>query len=704
MKTVRFLQLSLLLAAVLSVPSSYAQDYTRWGLPEGARVRLGKGWTSGNIAYSPDGALLAVASSIGIWFYDATTGTEVNLLTGHKSFVTFVAFSPDGTKLASGSWDTTIRLWDVRTGKGIHTLAGHADSVDAILFSPDGATLASKSRDKIIRLWDVHTGDPLRTLTGLQLGSRNNKVHLWDASDGETSFTLNVGLHQHWLSPIVFLQSGPIFAGGNSDDTIRTWVDVVGAVPSLEGRRSGVKAVAFSPDGSTIAVALSQGGERVIRFWDARTGEILRTVQDHWNWRDIYVAFSPDGEVFASAGGSDSMVRLWDARTGELLGRPETFTNSLRSIAFSPDGSTLVWNRGYVIQSWNVRHGVLQRPSIGWHFGIVNSLAFSPDGERLASGSLNDTIRVWDVRVREQKRTLPGHKGGVTSSVVYSPDGSVLASGGGDKTVRLWDVRTGERVRTLSGQLDAISSVTFSHDGELLASGSGVRGGDNHDKTIWIWNARTGEHLHTLKGHTSGVSCLAFFPGAPILASGSFDFDNTIRIWDARAGEHLQTLKGHTNAVSSLAFSPDGNTLVSGSWDGTVLLWDFRRLTTWGDIKRTAVDSTTRTPELSPSAAALTAVETALLPNYPNPFNPETWIPYKLGKPSEVVLTIYDMRGQAVRTLEVGHQSAGIYRSRERSAYWDGRNEMGETVANGVYFCRLSAGSFTATQKMLVGK
>ena len=126
----------------------------------------------------------------------------------------------------------------------------------------------------------------------------------------------------------------------------------------------------------------------------------------------------------------------------------------------------------------------------------------------------------------------------------------------------------------------------------------------------------------------------------------------------------------------------------------------------WGDVKRTrvVVGRTSRFSEPAPTAAVVRPVETTLLPNYPNPFNPETWIPYQLGSPSDVVFTIHDTRGRAVRTLEVGYQPAGVYRSRERAAYWDGRNRQGETMANGVYFCTLSADNFTATRKMLVDK
>ena len=198
------------------------------------------------------------------------------------------------------------------------------------------------------------------------------------------------------------------------------------------------------------------------------------------------------------------------------------------------------------------------------------------------------------------------------------------------------------------------------------------------------------------------ILSVTFSPDGFTLASGSLD--DTVRLWDVSTGEHLQTFEGHTGWGRSVTFSPDGTTLASASEDDTMLLWDLRRATTWGGIKHVRVDGTRQLLELSPSAVPLTSTNTALLPNYPNPFNPETWIPYRLRKSAKVAVTIYDMNGQAVRTLEVGHQLAGVYQSHERAAYWDGRNQHGEKVANGVYFCTLTAGGFTATRKMLVGK
>ena len=390
-------------------------------------------------------------------------------------------------------------------------------------------------------------------------------------------------------------------------------------------------------------------------------------------------------------------------------------------------------------------------------------------------------MRLWDATTGNPLRTLTGHTSPVLS-VSFSPDGNTLASGSLDKTVRLWDATTGSPLRTLTGHTGGVSGVSFSPDGNTLASSG------SWDNTVRLWDVTTGSPLRTLTGHTSVVESVSFSPDGNTLASASRD--DTVRLWDATTGSPLRTLTGHTGWVSGVSFSPDGNTLASGSWDGTVLLWELAPApvvsekiaadvntdgvvniqdvvlvasnfgktgenvadvnndgvvnivdltlvagvlgnaagapSVWGLDREIAPTREqvqqwlhqARQVNLTDSAfqrgilvlehllVTLTPKQTALLPNYPNPFNPETWIPYQLAAPTDVTVSIYSADGRLVQILALGHQPVGLYESRSRAAYWDGRNALGESVASGVYFYTLkSAGEFyTATRKMLIMK
>ncbi len=261
-------------------------------------------------------------------------------------------------------------------------------------------------------------------------------------------------------------------------------------------------------------------------------------------------------------------------KPGEFCAFPPEVDFSI-SMAVSPDKRLLahiLWSRtATTIQVLDARTGQIMHRFAVPHPWLVSFVAFSPDGELLAAGLSDGTVRVWELLREREIAVLKGHTDRVTG-VAFSPDGRLLASGSWDQTVRVWDIASGQEVQTMVGHMDKIGPVTFSPDGRLLASAS-------EDGTIRLWDVATGDEVHILRGHTRGVYTVAFNPDGSLLASGSED--TTVRLWDVDTGQELLVLRGHTKLVRDVAFSPDNQVLVSGASDGTIRLWD---VVTGGEI------------------------------------------------------------------------------------------------------------------------
>ena len=365
---------------------------------------------------------------------------------------------------------------------------------------------------------------------------------------------------------VAFSPDGTTLAVG-SGTSVRLWEVATGRQTGvLDSRSQPVLAVAFRHDGKILA---GGSGDGFVWLWDVTTHQPVGRPLRAGPAPVTAVAFSPRDGILA-VGGKDGIVRLWDLTTRRPVGSPLTgLSGAITSVAFSQDGGTVAaGSADGTAQLWHVAtHQPVGRPlRVG--AGRVNSVALSPGGTTLAAGGQDGIVRLWDLTSRRPVGgPLSGLSGAVTS-MAFSPDGATVAAGGSDGTARLWNVATHESVGgPLTGHTGAITSVVFSPDGKILATGSS----DGRDR---LWDVTTGGLAgRPLTGHTGAVTSMAFSHDGKILATGSKD--GTARLWDVATQRQIGSpLSGHAGQVTSVAFSPDGKTLATGSSNGTVWLWD----------------------------------------------------------------------------------------------------------------------------------
>ncbi|NEP34770.1 MULTISPECIES: hypothetical protein [Moorena] len=552
-----------------------------YGVRERNRLE-GHNDTVNNVSFSPDGELIATASSdnVKIW---SKEGKELYTLAGkhkHKDEIRSVTFSPDGKLIATASKDKTVKVWQ-RNGKYIQTLTGHTGWVWSVRFSPDLKSLAASSEDGRVIIWSLEGKKPQifkahdKAVLSISFspdskvlatGSFDNTVKLWrrDRNGLYKRKPLTIQAHEDAVFSVSFSPKGKLIATGSKDKTVKLWKMDGTRYQTLgnddhESHQSTVTSITFSPDGQTLA---SASADNTVKLWN-RNGKLLETLTGHEStvWS---VNFSPDSQTLASAS-ADNTVKLW-SRYGNELPIPTGEENTVFSVSYSPDGQTIATaSKNNTIQLWSL-NGQLQRTLTG-HTDWVWGVSFSPDGKTIASASADKTAKLWN-KNGKLLHTLSGHEK-VVRSITFSPDGKIIATASRDNTVKLWN-QNGILIRTLTGHTNWVNSVTFSPDGETLATASAATA--SSDPTVKLWNVSDGKELKSFDGHTDWVFSVRFSPDGKTLASASRD--KTVKLWNVSDGEELTSLDGHQNTVWSVVFSPDGETIATASADQTVKVWN----------------------------------------------------------------------------------------------------------------------------------
>ncbi|MGO9920087.1 MAG: protein kinase domain-containing protein [Isosphaeraceae bacterium] len=531
------------------------------------------------------------------WYYlDHLCNLDLATLRGHRGLVKCLAFSADGTKIASGSSSdgqpNEVILWDVAGAREIRRFEAPGGPLQRLMFSSDGKRLAlaagEPGRPGEIQIWDVtrvyldHTlpAEPSTVFChalhpdGQTLASAagGGAIKIWNTSTGLTDRVLEG--HKSEVLALAFVAAGETLASVSLDQTVRLCETTTGRQTSLAQISFGsLKAAALSPDGKALAGC---GDDARVRIWNVHTGQETASFSGAIDQIDR-LAYSHDGRRLAASGDGE-LAQVWQIEnraTVVLRGHAQTVFD----LAFSPDGWRIATASGDgTVKIWNAIEPEETR-ILSHDRTIAEAVACSPDGREIASANFDGPLRTWDRATGREKAIMNGHSG-VVSDLSYSPRGDKLVSAGySDGTVRVWDARTGDSLLVLRGHTSPVTRASFSPDGrEIVSSAIATsREANARGDGIKIWNASTGQERLTLPREPGAVAPWGFRgtcyspDGKWIVASPG---DNAIHAWEAATGKAAWILPGHKDIVSTIAISANGHLLASAGRDQTVKLWD----------------------------------------------------------------------------------------------------------------------------------
>jgi WD40 repeat protein/tRNA A-37 threonylcarbamoyl transferase component Bud32 len=488
------------------------------------------------LAFSPDGAQLAVArASSSLDLVSTWTGVR-ETLTGPGPNLYVVAYAPQGTMLAAGAGNGDVVIWDA-PGSPPRVVQAHDDLVSCLAFSQAGDMLISGSFDGTARLIDPLTRTVVRAYEG----------------------------HNAELTGLAWGPRETVFATAGADFTVRVWETRTGQErATLRGHEAEVTGLAFSGGGQTL---VSTSFDGTLRLWDITTGREKGRVDGP---DAMFTSLSAGGSGPALAlGATDGSVYLWAGLDDANPRKFEGHRTIVYSVGLTRDGSRLATGGGDgVVNLWST--STATRPYPAGHESVVSAVHYAPDGERLASASWDRTARIWDATTGEQLRVLRGHQDAIFA-LRWSPDGGVIATGGADGTVRLWDAESGAPREAFYGHFDGVISLSFSPDGRSLASGG-------HDRTVRLWDLATGAGREILQRDQDdgGRTHVAFGPTGRTLAV-SWDQDTgtanvQVRDLDTERVQLDAVLEGQK--IEDLAFAPGGSHVYAMVRSGEVHEWD----------------------------------------------------------------------------------------------------------------------------------